>query len=240
MRISIPLAGGPNVSTSAVSKEADQVKATRKSWRRVAKRVLRSKNGGTRNRWSERLKVVSKYMTRRLQQAGKKKTASKKLRDQIEYSKKQLALYKRIIDALGRQYSEGMEKLADIKIPLPGTDIKLKPSEEAVAKTPKAKKPKPKPVLKPKAEPSADVARRGRIRLRAKALKKAVKEKFDKGVKIMTLFEDARDKYATTKSAASKQRMELTARRLGEIKTEISKAKRKRDQYLAKHKSEMA
>ena len=66
---------------------ADDVKAARRSWSRVAKRVLKSKNPVTRARWLKRLKTVTAYMVRRLQSVPKKKKVSAKLKAQIDYGK---------------------------------------------------------------------------------------------------------------------------------------------------------
>lgn len=214
---------------------ADDVKAARRSWSRVAKRVLKSKNPVTRARWLKRLKTVTAYMVRRLQSVPKKKKVSAKLKAQIDYGKKYVALYNRIIKALSGPYQIGMEKLAEIKIPKPGTDIELKPSEhvvktpEAKAK-PKANKPEPKKTVDSKArEPKP--SRASILKKRSLALKKDVQEKFDLAVRVSELFDRTREVYAKTKSAESKLKLELIAKRLGTVKKAAAEAKKKRDAF---------
>ena len=66
---------------------ADDVKAARRSWSRVAKRVLKSKNPVTRARGLRRLKTGTAYVVRRVQAVPKKKKVSAKLKAQIGYGK---------------------------------------------------------------------------------------------------------------------------------------------------------
>ena len=224
---------------------ADDVKAARRSWSRVAKRVLKSKNPVTRARWLKRLKTVTAYMVRRLQSVPKKKKVSAKLKAQIDYGKKYVALYNRITKALSGPYQIGMEKLAEIKIPKPGTDIE-KPGEHVVPdpEVKATKKPEPKEkklsgqtAAKPAARKPSRVSV---LKKRADVLKKDVQEKFKLAVRVSELFDKARDAYAKTKSADSKLKLELVAKRLGEVKKKVAESKKKRDAFTQRFRKSLS
>ena len=225
---------------------ADDVKAARRSWSRVAKRVLKSKNPVTRARWLKRLKTVTAYMVRRLQSVPKKKKVSAKLKAQIDYGKKYVALYNRITKALSGPYQIGMEKLAEIKIPKPGTDIELKPREHVVPdpEVKATKKPEPKEkklsgqtAAKPAARKPSRVSV---LKKRADVLKNDVHEKFKLVVRVSELFDKARDAYAKTKSADSKLKLELVAKRLGEVKKKVAESKKKRDAFTQRFRKSLS
>lgn len=153
-------------------------------------------------------------------------------------SKKYVALYNRI-KALSGPYQIGMEKLAEIKIPKPGTDIELKPGEHVVPdpEVKATKKPEPKEkklsgqtAAKPAARKPSRVSV---LKKRADVLKNDVHEKFKLVVRVSELFDKARDAYAKTKSADAKLKLELVAKRLGEVKKKVAESKKKRDAFAA-------
>lgn len=220
---------------------ADDVKAARRSWSRVAKRVLKSKNPVTRARWLKRLKTVTAYMVRRLQSVPKKKKVSAKLKAQIDYGKKYVALYNRITKALSGPYQIGTEKLAEIKIPKPGTDIELKPGEHVVPdpEVKATKKPEPKE-KKLSGQTAAKPSRVSVLKKRADVLKNDVHEKFKLVVRVSELFDKARDAYAKTKSADAKLKLELVAKRLGEVKKKVAESKKKRDAFTQRFRKSLS
>lgn len=78
----------------------------RLSWRRVAKRVIMSKNMKTRKRWKEQLALVIKLMNKSI--AVKRNKLSP---EQRTFMMKELAQYRKSAEALGRMPKEGDEKI---------------------------------------------------------------------------------------------------------------------------------
>ncbi len=227
------------VSLSAKRTGAQEdVAAARRTWSRVARRVLRSKNKDTRDRWLKRLKDITGYMLRRMKSVPKGKV-SQKVKAQMEYVQKYVALYNRIIKALSQPYKEGTEKLADIRIPKPGQDIKLEPHEVKV-KVPEVKqKAKEKPAEPAKVKP-AKPSRKEVLKKHADALAKAVKDKFQLVVNMKGLLDKAAKAYADTKSAEAKLKLELIGKRFNEVKANVIKAKQARDKFQKKFQRALA
>ena len=54
------------------------------------------------------------------------------------------------------------------------------------------------------------------------------------------LFDKARDAYAKTKSADSKLKLELVAKRLGEVKKKVAESKKKRDAFTQRFRKSLS
>lgn len=229
--------------SAANTPEAAQVKADRAGWRRVARRVLRSKREETRKKWAGKLNNIAGYMLTRLKAVtggDTKKEVRKELKAQIDYVKKNVSLYRRIAKVLKGPPGKGDEALADLKIPKPGTEVKVSKKEhkemgKVVVK--KAKELKEIGFKKKAAEKSSadgPVMKNGRRILTQEEMhEKAVKtynvrakKAFRAAVVRFNDFERARNDYQTNPSAANKERLQEMAASYKESRQSAVEAKR--------------